>query len=89
MYTRSKHWNPPLTSNFFKVVLAKSLALSDIDDSNPKVARFVKRAKHCGFQGIVEEEVRFALSFFLGGVVGCFAYLEDSERHCRSWICLG
>lgn len=58
MYTRTKHWNPPMTSNFFKVVLAKSIALSDMDDSNPKIARFVKRAKQCGFQSIVEEDVR-------------------------------
>ncbi|KAL8425073.1 hypothetical protein Efla_001462 [Eimeria flavescens] len=57
MYTRSKHWDPPMTSNFFKVVLAKSIALSDIDDSNPKISRFVKRAKQCGFQSIVEEDL--------------------------------
>ncbi|KAL8452709.1 hypothetical protein Emed_001273 [Eimeria media] len=57
MYTRSKHWDPPMTSNFFKVVLAKSIALSDIDDLNPKISRFVKRAKQCGFQSIVEEDL--------------------------------
>mgnify|MGYP005790757659 CR=1 FL=1 len=57
MYTRNKHWKPPLTSNFFKVVLAKSVALSELDDANQKIARFVKRAKECGFQGIIEEDV--------------------------------
>ena len=51
-----------MTSNFFKVVLAKSVALSDIDDTNPRIARFVKRAKQCGFQNIVEEDVRGALA---------------------------
>ncbi|XP_026189913.1 uncharacterized protein LOC34618607 [Cyclospora cayetanensis] len=55
MYTRTKHWNPPMTSNFFKVVLAKSIALSDLGNSNPRISRFVKRATQCGFQGIIEE----------------------------------
>ncbi|CDJ52932.1 hypothetical protein, conserved [Eimeria brunetti] len=57
MYTRNKHWTPPLTSNFFKVVLAKSVALSELDGANQKIARFVKRAKECGFQGIIEEDL--------------------------------
>ncbi|CDJ29467.1 uncharacterized protein EMH_0003970 [Eimeria mitis] len=46
-----------MTSNFFKVVLAKSVALSELDDANQKIARFVKRAKECGFQGIIEEDL--------------------------------
>lgn len=46
-----------MTSNFFKVVLAKSIALSDIGASNPRVSRFVQRAKQCGFQTIIEEDL--------------------------------
>lgn len=58
LYTRKKFWDPPLTSYFFKLVLTKTISLNELDKSNSRVSRFLKRAKKCGFQAVIQEEVR-------------------------------
>lgn len=91
MYTRAKHWTPPLTSTFFKEVLAKSVALSDIEDTNPRIQRFVKRASQCGFQSIVEEDVRYgsiSVLYLINSVdASCAAHISRSRTISAGLFC--